>query len=173
MQDDLFSGAAEYTIDSSSLMAMFNDEPWTSKKNNPGLWQRVSELITSGVIISHSEVLAEIKKDGKKGEDLFIWANTNTHVFKPHDVNAEGIIIRSMSVKYRAFVNNYSKPTDVYADPWLVAQAKCKNLKIISQETASGNPLTAKLPNVCTDSMFGIQCLNLWQLVTEQGWVFV
>jgi len=172
MQDDLFSKAAEYTIDSCSLMAMFNEEPWTSKRGNPALWKRVSALIEAGVIISHAEVLAEIKKDGQKGEELFNWATANVHVFRSHEVDVEGRLIRSMSPKYKAFVNNYGKPSSAYADPWLIAQAKSKKLKIISQETPSGNPQTPKLPNVCGDPTFGIQCLDLWKLVREQNWEF-
>jgi hypothetical protein len=171
-QDNLFSKPAKYTIDSCSLMAMFNDEPWTSKKTTPGLWERVCALIGEGIIISHAEVLAEIKKEGTKGEDLFNWANANTHVFKPHDVSAEGAVIRAMSTKYKRFVNNYGKPNSAYADPWLIAQAKCKGLKIISQERAGGSLRKPKLPNVCADTIFDIKCLDLWELANEQMWIF-
>jgi Domain of unknown function (DUF4411) len=169
---NLFSKPAEYTIDSCALMAMFNDEPWTSRKTTPGLWERISGLIADGVIISHAEVLAEIKKDGQKGEELFNWASANAHVFEAHDINAEGTIIRSMSVKYKAFVTNYGKTTDAYADPWLIAQAKNKGLKIVTQETRSGNPKTPKLPNVCDDGIFGIKCVNLLELTAERQWTF-
>jgi hypothetical protein len=172
MQDELFTKPPEYTIDSCSLMAMFNDEPWTSKRTTPGLWERVSELIAVGTIISHAEVLAEIRKDGKKGEELFNWANANSTIFKPHDAQGEGAIIRSMSTKYKGFVNNYGKPSEAHADPWLVAQAKRRNLKIISQEKPGGNPRAPKLPNVCSDLEFSIKCLDLWELVGERGWVF-
>jgi hypothetical protein len=171
-QDSLFSKPAEYTIDSCALMAMFNDEPWTSKKTTPGLWERISGLIADGTIISHAEVLAEIKKDGQKGEELFNWANTNAIVFKAHEIDAEGAIIRSMSKKYKAFVSNYGKAADVYADPWLIAQAKNQRLKIITQETRSGNSNKPKLPNVCDDSVFGIRCLDLLELTAERQWTF-
>jgi hypothetical protein len=171
-QADLYSKPPEYTIDSSSLMAMFNDEPWTSKKTTPGLWERVSELIRMGIIISHLEVLAEIKKDGKKGEELFNWANSNKAVFKMHDDSNEGNVIRAMSTKYRTFVNNFGKASDAYADPWLIAQAKCLRIRIISQETMSGSIRKPKLPNVCTDPTFNINCIGLWELAKELGWIF-
>src|SRR3989344_4465293 len=122
MGSDLFSKPATYTIDSSSLMAMFDDSPWTSQKVTPGLWARVSELIGSGVIISHAEVLLEIKKDGEKGEELYSWAQNNKHIFKDYNEHAEGKIIRSMSTRFKGFVN--AKINHVHADPWLVAQAK-------------------------------------------------
>lgn len=171
-QDSLFIKPAEYTIDSCSLMAMFNDEPWTSKKTTPGLWERVSRLISDDVIISHAEVLAEIKKDGQKGEELFNWANANPHVFKAYAIDTEGPIIRSMSAKYNAFVSNYGKATGAYADPWLIAQAKIRGIRIITQERRSGNPKTPKLPNVCDDHAYGIKCVDLLELTTERGWAF-
>jgi len=171
-QDNLFSKPAEYTIDSCSLMAMFNDEPWTSKKTTPGLWERISALIADGVIISHAEVLAEIKKDGQKGEELFNWANVNVHIFKAHAIEIEGPIIRSMSAKYNTFVTNYGKTADAYADPWLIAQAKSKGLKIITQETSSGSPKKPRLPNVCNDPAFNVKCINLLELTIERQWVF-
>jgi hypothetical protein len=77
-----------------------------------------------------------------------------------------------MSTKYKEFVNNYGKPNSAYADPWLIAQARCKGLRIISQETPSGNPKKPKLPNVCADTSLNVKCLNLWALATEHKWVF-
>jgi len=171
-QADLYSKPAQFTIDSSSLMAMFNDEPGTSKLVIPGLWERISQMIADGTIISHSEVLAEIKKDGKKGEELFNWANSNKHVFKPHDEFAEGAVIRTMSANYREFVNNYGKSSDAYADPWLIAQAKCRGLKIITQEKPDTSSKRPKLPNVCRDKTFDIHCFDLWELAKEQQWKF-
>lgn len=173
MTGDLFSKPAEYTIDSSSLMDIFSDTPWVSKKNNPGLWQKITELIDQGIIISHVEVLAEIKKDGVKGEELYGWAHAHDHIFKPHDELNEGKIIRSMSGKYKAFVND--KISNIHADPWLIAQAKHRGLKIISEETFSPSPKPEKckkIPNICSDPSFNVGCLSLWELTKERNWAF-
>jgi len=174
MPDDLFSQPPEYTIDSSSLMEIFGVTSWASKKIIPGLWEKVEELITQGIIISHTEVLAEIKKDGTKGEELFNWAHAHEHVFQTHQFETEGKIIRSMSSKYKAFVNNTGKASDIFADPWLIAQAKIRGLKIISEENRSGSkdPARFKIPNVCDDTEFGIKCLKLYDLTQERGWKF-
>lgn len=172
MQDSLFLKPAEYTIDSSSLMEIFNDTPWTSKKEIPGLWERLLDLIETGIVISHAEVLAEIKKDGENGEELYGWAQEHKDIFKPHDEYNEGAVIRSMSQRYKAFVNQ--KIGDAHADPWLIAQAKIMGLTIITQETLSGSPLPqrARIPNVCGDSAFSVKCVNLWALTKERGWTF-
>ena len=172
MDGDLFSKPAEYTIDSSCLVAMFDDSPWTSKQINAGLWVRVLELINKGIIISHVEVLLEIKKDGRKGEELYNWVQSNKEIFRDYNEDAEGKIIRSMSEKYKAFVN--AKLVHEHADPWLVAQAKHRGLKIISEElfTTSPKPSRWGIPNVCRDPLFNIECINLWGLVKERNWKF-
>lgn len=174
MPDDLFSKTPKYTIDSSSLMAVFSDTPWLSKNTNTGLWEHIWKMMDEGVIISHAEVLAEIRKDGNKGEELYDWAHSHEFIFKKHDEHSEGQIIRSMSGKYKIFVNNNGKPSETHADPWLIAQAKCKSLTIISEERPSGssNPARWKLPNVCGDPIFKIRCLNLWELTKQEGWTF-
>jgi len=172
MQADLWTKPALYTIDSCCLMAIFSDTPWQSKDHNLGLWSKVEGLLLDGTIISHAEVLSEIKKDGENGEELYNWAHTHSHIFKPHDIVDEGKVIRSMSPKYADFVNG--KIDSCHADPWLIAQAKVYRLKIITEETLSGttNPKKFKIPNVCKDSAYNIQCINLWELTKEQGWKF-
>lgn len=163
---------AEYTIDSCSLMEIFDDSSWVSKKVTPGLWLRISELISEGIIISHMEVLLEIKKEDGKGEELYEWAQNNRHIFKAHDEYAEGKVIRSMSEKFKDFVNG--KINSVHADPWLVAQARRGGLKIISEEffSNSPNPKNWAIPNVCIDPVFGVKCVNLLELTKERNWTF-
>ncbi len=77
-----------------------------------------------------------------------------------------------MSSKYKQFVNQ--KINNVNADPWLVAQAKNLGLKLISEETFSNSPDLAKhkIPNVCRDPLFKVDCINLSELVRERGWTF-
>jgi hypothetical protein len=77
-----------------------------------------------------------------------------------------------MSPKYGGFVN--AKPAPYHADPWLVAQAKCQRLTIISEEKFTNTSVVAhyKLPNVCRDPLFDVPCLDLLGLVKQQGWKF-
>lgn len=171
MTIDLFAEQPEYTIDSDALMSMFSDNsPWISKKDNPSLWMRIEELINKGIIISHIEVLKEIKKDGQKGEELFNWAQNNKTVFKDYNVEKEGPIIGQMSPKYNDFVND--KVSTEHADPWLIAQAKVQNLTIISQETYYNGPIIgrSKLPNVCNAPLFNVRCVDLWEFIKTRKW---
>lgn len=172
MQGNLFKKPPKYVIDSSSLMDIFGDTPWISKEINPGLWQAIEEMIKEGEIISHAEVLSEIKKDGTKGNELYTWAHTNHEVFRSHDISLEGAVIRGMTTKYKAFVNN--KVNSVHADPWIIAQAKVQGLTLITEEkfTTSTNPEKIKIPNVCQDTDYNIPCIDLWGLTVERGWRF-
>ncbi len=169
MTGDLFSKPPLYTIDTSSLIDIFGTEKMVSKQYMPGLWDKLLGLIGDGRLISHVEVLNEIRKDGTKGEELYEWAQANKTIFTDHDWEREGAIIRTMSPKYAAFVN--AKPGPVHADPWLVAQARCRKLTIISEEKFRNTSVVAnyKLPNVCADPLFNVPCVDLLGLVKEQG----
>lgn len=172
MNENLFTKPPRYTIDTSSLIEIFGTEKMVSKRYTPGLWEGILDLIAQGVIVSHIEVLNEIKKDGNKGEELYDWAHANKHIFRDYDWINEGRVIRSMSPKYESFVNG--KTSHVHADPWLVAQAKFSGLTIISEEQPSGSKDVTrhKLPNVCADPLFNVKCINLLGLIREQGWTF-
>jgi hypothetical protein len=172
MEGDLFSKPPEYTIDTSSLIEIFDDVSLASRKTTPGLWEKILDLMREGVIISHIEVLLEIKKEASAGEGLYDWAHDNKDIFRDYAYETEGRVIRSMSTKYRAFVNGKIK--SVHADPWIIAQAKCKKIKIISEETRNSarDIKNYRLPDVCTDPIFGIECVNLLELVKERNWKF-
>jgi len=172
MGDDLFSKPAEYTLDSSALMDIFGDSEWPSMRVTPGLWDRISQLISDGTIVSHFEVLREIKTDGRKGIALYDWAHRHSHIFKDYREHSEGKVIRAMSGKYKAFVNR--SISDVYADPWLIAQAKCDGLTIITQEKLTDSPNLSKwnMPNICKDAGINVECLTLLELTKKCGWKF-
>lgn len=172
MANDLFSKTAKYTIDTSALIEIFDGDSLASQKYTPGLWEKILELIQDGTIISHYEVLREIKREKSKGEELFEWAQANREVFKDYDPDVEGPIIRLMSGKYKGFVNG--KVKSEHADPWLIAQAKFRNLTIICEEIRSNspNPENHKIPNVCYDPLFSVPCISLVGLTAEMNWKF-
>jgi len=166
MEGNLFTIPPRYTIDSSSLMDIFGPATMmVSKQVTPGLWERLAKLILSGLVISHIEVLYEIRKDGTKGEELYDWANSHTEVFRDYAWNTEGAVIKTMSPRYSAFVNQ--KVGDIYADPWLVAQAKTRSLTLITEEKPkpSADATRHKLPNVCTH--YQVSTVNLVELIKE------
>jgi hypothetical protein len=172
MRGNLFSKPPKYTIDSSCLMDIFGTDKIISKQYMPGLWERIVHLIDQGLVVSHVEVLKEIKKDGAKGEELFDWAHSRSEIFLEYELVQEGAIIKAMAPKYTGFVNGKLSP--VHADPWLVAQAKRLGLILITEEKRSGSadPRKHKIPNVCDDPSIGVRCIDLLGLVKEEGWTF-
>ncbi|MDO8514227.1 MAG: DUF4411 family protein [bacterium] len=159
----LFSVTPKFTIDTCSFNEMFDDERASNRKNFPGIWEGVEELISSGEIISHEEVYEEIM-DGPY-EDLKTWARNNKHVFEAYDYVGEGKIIADMGKKgFAEFVHQRKKKHN--ADPWLVAQAKKQGLRIITQERKKG---IRDIPRVA--EVFKIDHLDIFALVKEKGWV--
>lgn len=165
--------APKYTIDASSLIDIFGDETMVSRNVIPGLWEKIEQLMRQGTIISHVEVLYELKKDGTRGGALYDWAQQNRAFFKDYDWIHEGAVIRTMSLKYSAFVDAH-KVSNIHADPWLIAQAKRGDMKIITEEKLSASPdiKKHKIPNVCVDPAFGVGCVNLLGFIKENGWRF-
>lgn len=172
MEGDLFSKPARYTIDTSSLIDIFGTEKMVSREFVPGLWKKISEWLEDGSMISHVEVLKEIRKDGRRGDALYEWAQAHSDVFKDYDWTREGRVIRGMSPMYEKFVD--AKIGAHHADPWLVAQAKVRGLILVSEEKRYNGLETAraKIPNVCEDAAFAVKCIDLTGLVRDEGWTF-
>ena len=149
-------------------MEIFRDDGQHTKKVYPSFWNDLSKLFSEGIVISHIEVFKEIEP----GDDLHVWAHNNKSIFWDYDCPAETKVIQSMTTHYKDFVN--AKIKAVHADPWLIAQAKVKNLKIITQEMRSSTikPNKLKIPDVCADPNLNIPCINLMGLMRERGWTY-
>ncbi|HYV19474.1 MAG TPA: DUF4411 family protein [Verrucomicrobiae bacterium] len=161
-----------YTIDADALMVMFDPDE-ALFRGHVGLWGRSESEIEVGRVVSHVEVLNEIRKDSRKGQDLYEWAHGHKHIFKDYDWECEARVIKMMSPKLRGFVDGGKiKPTN--ADPWLIAQAKCLGLTLVSQEkpTLGTGAIIQKIPNVCADPIFKVECINLVGMIRKEGWRF-
>ena len=159
----LFSITPKFTIDTCSLNDMFDEERQSNRKNFPGIWEAVEELISKGEIISHEDVYEEIL-DGPY-DDLIAWARVNKHVFLPYDFVGETKVIAEIGRRgFAEFVHQRKRKHN--ADPWLIAQAKEQNLRIITQEKKKG---VRDLPRIADE--FKIGYLDIFGLVKEKGWV--
>ncbi len=160
---NLFSVTPLFTIDTCSFNEMFDEERPSNRKNFPGVWEGVEELISIGEVISHGDVYEEIM-DGPY-LPLQAWARTNKHIFLPYDYVGEAAVIAEIGRRgFTEFVHQRKKKHN--ADPWLIAQSKKLNLRIITQEKKKG---VRDLPRVADE--FGIDYLDIFKLVKEKGWV--
>lgn len=165
MEGDLFSQVPQYTIDTSALIDIFGSEKMVSRIVTPGLWERLEVLINNGTVISHIEVLKEIRGEEVKGHDLFDWAQSHRTSFREYDWSAEGAVIRAMSKDFGPFVD--AKEGAVHADPWLIAQATVRALTIITEERKGG---VQELLHV--SKAMGVRTVDLVGFAKQQRWAF-
>jgi len=153
----------KYTIDLDSLVKLFRDDSVYSKKHFKTLWEKISNLIDNGVIISHADVLEEIK-DGYK-DDLYHWAHINKNIFQSYNIPHESAIISNIGDKFPTFLTqNKEKPNN--ADPWLVAQAIISDLIIITEEKRMRE---RSLPRVCLE--YKVKHIDVFGLIKENNWI--
>ena len=152
-----------FTVDTCSFNEMFDEERASNRKNFPGIWEGIEELINKGEIISHEEVYEEIMEGPY--DALKAWAKKHKDVFEPYDYVEEGKVIANIGKKgYTEFVHQRKKKHN--ADPWLIAQAKKQSLRIITQEKKKGDRDLLKVADA-----FGVGYLDIFGLVKEKGWV--
>ena len=119
-----------YVIDTSTFIQIYKMYP---KDIFQSLWLNLENSLNNETIISHQEVYQELLS---KLDDLSVWTKQRKKYFYQHDFLEESKIITKIGEKYENFI---IKPKEFYADPWLIAQAKVRNLKIITEEKANGN----------------------------------
>ncbi len=152
----------KYTIDLDSLVKLFREEGTYTKKHFKTLWNNIEGLIKDGVIISHAEVLEEIKDGGK--DELRDWAMKNKGIFKNYDLAKEPPVISTIGEKFPSFLTqNKEKPNN--ADPWLVAQAMLSGLTLITEEKRMRDMC---IPKVCLH--FNVRYIDIFGLIRENNW---
>lgn len=172
---DLFSSLAKFTIDTSSFVTLFKDEDHGyTKKVFPSFWNDLHQLLIKYTAISHIQVLEEIKEYGDPDEELTKWVEANRHFFQDYDLGCEDNIIAQIGATYPKWVTSKAGP--IFADPWLVSQAKCRNLTIITEELPTVGSIpkeeNLKIPDVCKLPYLQIKCLNVLGLAKEMNWKY-
>lgn len=152
----------KYCIDSSSLIDIWNENGSYPKDVFTKLWEKVSEYIKEGCIVSSIEVYEELKN--QKNADLGLWLSKNTDNFL--QVNSNQIkILKELLVKYPLFAVGQENK----ADPILVSLAITENLTIITSENLqkTPSPYIPKIPNLARD--FDAKCINLIEFCRREG----
>ena len=121
-------------------------------------------MISESKIIATEEVREEL---AKKADDIFKWAKTQSGLFVPIDDDIQ-IAVTELLKKYPRLLKAQTGRSG--ADPFVIALAKSKNLKIVTGEKRSGSQTTPKIPDVAKSEQ--IQCLSLMEFIREQKWTF-
>lgn len=141
--------AAKYVFDSNIFMGLERLQPIDVY---PSVWNKIAELLESGLIISSQEVYEEIQA----GDDyLSKWAKERRNIFLPTDEEIQ-TTVRNILLKYRGLVEGGKKMNN--ADPFVIAIALLKGCTVVSNEAKTKNPDTPKITDVC--EYLGINCIN-------------
>lgn len=129
------------------------------------LWQDVEKLVLDRKLVAPEQVYEEIKKQDDELQD---WAKEHKMMFESLTKD-QLTTVRKILGEYPELVDE--EKTSEEADPFLIAQAKCRDWTVITSEQSSSHPNSPpKIPDVCED--FDIECYDLIQFFREEGWQY-
>lgn len=148
-----------YCIDTSALIYMKNIY---DIRVLPSLWKTFGNIAKeSNLIISPSQVLRELEK---RDDELLKWAKEHIPFHNLDHTQQE--IVRDIMSRFQTLVDINSSTQE--ADPFVIALAKSKNCKVVTQESyinRSGPKSKFNIPNVCEE--LSVRWIRLLELFTE------
>lgn len=152
-----------YSIDSSALIHGW--ERAYPPKTFPTVWERLDELARTDSLCASVEVLNELEK---KDDELHTWCKVRATMFADVDDATQEAMSHIMGTYPRLVDTSKGKSG---ADPFVIALAQSyePTLTVVTEERG-GSTNKPKIPFVCRQE--GLRCINLLQLIEEQGWTF-
>jgi hypothetical protein len=163
-----------YIIDTSSFIAI---EP---EKYPPdiyvGMWKDLENLIKKRRMISHIQVLEELKEYEGKKDEILKWAENHKDVFvsiTPQQIQLVREIINTND--FKALIDT-TKPTGD-TDAFIIALAMEEPFQmtlppltpqriVVCEEKLHGNRI--RIPFVCRH--FNIECIDIFEMFRREGW---
>ena len=152
---------AKYVFDSNIFINLQRRQPIDIF---PSLWTKIGELMDNGTIISSQEVFDELMIGG---DDLGKWAQARHKSFFLSDIPIQQDV-RDILLKFRGLVEGGKKKNS--ADPFVIALAKQKNCKVVTEEVPTHNMNSPKIPDVC--SAYQIECIDFISFAREEKFTF-
>lgn len=133
----------------------------------PKFWEFLEQKAAENVIASTELVLKELQE----GEDqLKIWAKGQEgKLFLPPTVVVQEMfrqVVANVTSNNRYATHHVVAFLDG-ADPWLIAYARALGGRVVTFEKSEPTSRKPKIPDVAAE--FGVNCLNLWDVLTELG----
>lgn len=136
----------------------------------PAFWDYLKSKAEEQVIGSPEIVLLKelSASNPKEADELEEWAkNQHGILFLSPDAaiqQAFSQVAEATKADQRYAPHQVAKFLDG-ADPWVIAYAKAKGGRIVTFEKAEPYSQKPKIPDVA--AKFGIECVNLWDMLTE------
>lgn len=139
----------------------------------PGFWDIVRQGFESGVLTSHKMVFDEIKRGG---DGLWDWLSEIPKACFPDATGEEFEVYLAMQewAKGRDYRRQALERfgADDYADPWVCAKAKVRELVLVTEEvSAPQSKRDVKIPDVC--DAFGVAHCDTSAMLRDLGAVFI
>ena len=141
-----------YAIDACSLINAAKNYSLKKTTFSP-IWEKITDLIETGILISTTEV-----RDELKDEDLVEWCKRNDSLFLPLTEEVQKKVVSVLRdfptmIKMKSTGNSN-------ADPFLIATALIESATVVSDERP-GDASTGDyhIPNVCRK--YDIECITL------------
>jgi predicted nucleic acid-binding protein len=152
-----------YLLDSSVLIEAYqrNHPPDV----NESFWERLSSLVSNGLARMPDEIYREIER---KADGLLDWCKERKDDLVMPIEEAEQRAVAEVLAAHRRLVD--TKKGRSMGDPWVIAFAKVHGASVVTEEDATGNIVTPKIPDVC--KAMGIPCMNTLSLIRAERWKF-
>jgi hypothetical protein len=155
------NGQTVYCIDSSSLIACRRLYPI---ERFPGLWGKLDDLATNGLLIAPEEVWFEINQGS---DSMTTWAaqwEAELKIAAGHD---EFKMMQTIATDFPQA--NYTTITEHRADPWVVAHAHTRGCCVVSEEGGTSDAVP-KIPQMCAH--YGIPHKKILKVMEAEQWTF-
>jgi len=161
MINELFP-RAKYCFDTSALVDSWRRYYWLT--NFPGFWKSIGEMMDAGEIICCEMAWREIQ-DGN--DELTKWIES--HPVAKIEMEEEQLSKVQELLGEFPKMADYNRPRVHHADPFVIALASLKGIKVVSME-GGGDQNNPKIPFVCGKK--SVPCLSVSGFINEIGWVF-
>jgi hypothetical protein len=165
-----------YCVDTSSLV---NVQRTYSLAIFPGVSEALGELVSTGRLVAPREVFNELKRGGD--DEIFQWAKDNKLMFR--DPDAAQIQVARQIVndpKFQGLFDVDSETPD--ADPYVIALASVEQGRgsliqqqwvVVADESRAQPGKKPKIPDVCSDPRYQLECIKTLDMFRWEGWQFV
>lgn len=152
----------KYSLDTSSFV-----EPWRRAYPPdvlPSLWEEhLPSLVLAGDLRATQEVRVELER---QDDELLAWAVQHEGLFLEVDEPVQRAVSQILAAHLK-LVNPHTGRSG--ADPFVIALAQVSGGTVVTEEKPRSlvNP---KIPDVC--GALGVRCINMLELIREQGWIY-